>query len=136
RWLSPVPGGAHGRCSGIRGLHLPNSAQSHSPLECRRVRLRHSGNSSRYCANAEVVVLTNSGEQRSIVLIGPTGVGKSAVGRDLAALLDWDFVELDELRSEWYPEFGLDPEAERMAMEQGGLPELVAAWKPYELMSV
>ena len=83
-----------------------------------------------------MVVLTNSGEQRSIVLIGPTGVGKSAVGRDLAALLDWDFVELDELRSEWYPEFGLDPEAERMAMEQGGLPELVAAWKPYELMSV
>lgn len=83
-----------------------------------------------------MVVLTDSNQQQSIVLIGPTGVGKSAVGRDLAALLEWDYVELDELRSEWYPEFGLDPDVERKAMEQGGLPELVAAWKPYELMSV
>lgn len=72
----------------------------------------------------------------SIVLIGPTGVGKSVVGKELAKLLNWPFVELDELRSRWYPEFGLDPDVERRAMEQGGLLELVAAWKPYELQSV
>lgn len=75
-------------------------------------------------------------EQGSIVLIGPTAVGKSAVGRALADLLGWPLVELDDLRSTWYPEFGLDPEVERTAMEQGGLLELVAAWKPYELLSV
>lgn len=51
-------------------------------------------------------------------------------------MLEWPLVELDELRTTWYPEFGLDPEVERRAMEQGGLLELVAAWKPYELQSV
>lgn len=70
------------------------------------------------------------------MLIGPTGVGKTVVGRKLANLMDWTFVDLDDLRSAWYPEFGLDPEVERNAMDQGGLPELVAAWKPYELLSV
>lgn len=75
-------------------------------------------------------------ETGSIVLTGPTGVGKSAVGKMLADLLSWPLIELDDLRSGWYPEFGLDPEVERVAMEQGGLLELVAAWKPYELLSV
>ncbi len=72
----------------------------------------------------------------SIVLIGPTGVGKSAVAKVLADLLDWELVELDDLRAAWYPEFGLDPAGERDAWERGGLPELVATWKPYELQSV
>lgn len=58
------------------------------------------------------------------------------VGEALAKLLGWPIVELDDLRSTWYPEFGLDPEIERHAMERGGLLELVAAWKPYELLSV
>lgn len=75
-------------------------------------------------------------EYGSIVLIGPTGVGKSAVGKALANDLGWPLIELDDLRSTWYPEFGLDPEIERNAMAQGGLLELVAAWKPYELLSV
>lgn len=75
-------------------------------------------------------------DRGSIVLIGPTGVGKSAVGQVLANMLGWPLIELDELRSSWYPEFGLDAQAERAAMEKGGLLELVAAWKPYELQSV
>lgn len=83
-----------------------------------------------------MVILTEFSGQKSIVLIGPTGVGKTAVGQKLSALLDWNLVELDELRSAWYPEFGLDAEGEREAGERGGLPELVATWKPYELMSV
>lgn len=83
-----------------------------------------------------MVVLSKQQERGSIVLIGPTGVGKSAVGTALSELLKWPLVELDELRSEWYPEFGLDPDIERKAMEQGGLRELVKAWKPYEVMSV
>lgn len=70
------------------------------------------------------------------MLIGPTGVGKSAVGSALSGMLGWPLVELDDLRSQWYPEFGLDPEVEHRAMEQGGLRELVKAWKPYELQSV
>ena len=83
-----------------------------------------------------MVVLSKQQVQGSIVLIGPTGVGKSAVGAALSELLGWPLVELDNLRSQWYPEFGLDPEVEHRAMEQGGLKELVKAWKPYEVQSV
>lgn len=85
-----------------------------------------------------MVILSHADESTigSIVLIGPTGVGKSAVGAILAAKLGWPLVELDEMRAHWYPEFGLDQEGERDAWERGGLPELVATWKPYELLSV
>lgn len=72
----------------------------------------------------------------SIVLIGPTGSGKSSVAVVLAELLGWPVVELDDLREAWYPEFGLNPEDERAARERGGLLELIATWKPYELLSV
>ena len=58
------------------------------------------------------------------------------MGRALAQELGWELIELDELRSTWYPEFGLDAEGEHDAWERGGLPELVAKWKPYELRSV
>lgn len=58
------------------------------------------------------------------------------MGRVLANDFGWDLIELDELRSAWYPEFGLDADGERDAWHRGGLPELVATWKPYELLSV
>lgn len=83
-----------------------------------------------------MAVLSSKNHNGSIVLIGPTGVGKTTVGMLLAEKLQWGFIELDDLRSTWYPEFGLDPEVERRAMVQGGLLELVAAWKPFELLSV
>lgn len=80
--------------------------------------------------------MDRSPENASIVLIGPTCSGKSTVGQVLADKLEWSFVELDEQRSTWYPEFGLSPDDERVAFERGGLPELVHTWKPYELLSV
>lgn len=85
-----------------------------------------------------MVVLSRESKENtgSIVLIGPTGVGKSALGKALAELLHWPLVELDELRSTWYPEFGLDVAGEEAAWNRGGLLELVATWKPYELLSV
>lgn len=58
------------------------------------------------------------------------------MGKELAGLLGWELVDLDDLRASWYPEFGLDPATESDAWERGGLPELIATWKPYELMSV
>lgn len=58
------------------------------------------------------------------------------MGKELAETLGWELADLDDLRAAWYPEFGLDPATERDAWERGGLPELVATWKPYELMSV
>lgn len=79
--------------------------------------------------------MMSSDADASIVLIGPTGSGKSSVAKVLAELLGWSAVELDELRETWYPEFGLKPEDERAARERGGLLELIATWKPYELMS-
>lgn len=80
--------------------------------------------------------MSNSQTIGSIVLIGATGAGKSSVGKQLARLLDWPLVELDDLRKRWYPEFGLTPEKEAEAYERGGLPELVYLWKPYEILSV
>lgn len=32
---------------------------------------------------------------RSIILIGPMGAGKTAVGRELARLIDWNFIDTD-----------------------------------------
>lgn len=72
----------------------------------------------------------------SIVLIGPTGAGKTAVGQALSDLIEWPLIELDSLREDWYPEFGLTPDAEAEAYQRGGLPELIYTWKPYELLSV
>lgn len=83
-----------------------------------------------------MVVLSSVSPIGSIVLIGPTGVGKSVVGTELAALLGWPLVELDDMRERWYPEFGLDVSGEHDAWQRGGLLELVATWKPYELLSV
>lgn len=80
--------------------------------------------------------MSNSQTIGSIVLIGATGAGKSSVGKQLARLLDWPLVELDDLRKRWYPEFGLTPEKEAEAYGRGGLPELVYLWKPYEILSV
>lgn len=72
----------------------------------------------------------------SIVLIGPSASGKSTVGRRLAHMLAWEFVDLDLLRDTWYPEFGIDRDAEQQALERGGFPALVSYWKPFELRSV
>lgn len=72
----------------------------------------------------------------SIVLIGPSASGKSTVGRRLAHMLAWEFVDLDLLRDTWYPEFGIDRDAEQLALERGGFPALVSYWKPFELRSV
>lgn len=71
-----------------------------------------------------------------MVLIGPIGSGKSSVGRKLAEILGWGFVELDDLRDAWYPEFGIDRNAERDAWKRGGLVGLTAFWKPFEVQSV
>jgi shikimate kinase len=72
----------------------------------------------------------------SIVLIGPSGSGKTSIGRLLADLLEWTYVDLDDLRSAYYPEFGIDRETERAAHDRDGLAGLLAYWKPFELRSV
>lgn len=107
-------------------------------MERRGVHLRYPGDRGGDRSDTEVVVLSTNEHVNtgSIVLIGPTAVGKSTVGAALAELLGWPLVELDALRSAWYPEFGLSPEGEHEAWERGGLNQLVTTWKPYELMSV
>jgi hypothetical protein len=84
-----------------------------------------------------VAVLTVSSDpDASIVLIGPSASGKSSVGRILAESLGWACVDLDDLRPTYYPEFGIDPDAERLALEQRGLQGILSYWKPFELRSV
>lgn len=39
-------------------------------------------------------------QPRNLVLIGPTGAGKSSIGRVLAQAMQWDFIDLDRLIEE------------------------------------
>lgn len=49
--------------------------------------------------------------RRSIVLIGPSGVGKTTVGRLLGDQLGMTFLDLDDLRDRYYEDFGQSPGA-------------------------
>jgi shikimate kinase len=72
-----------------------------------------------------------SGKVKSIVLVGPPGAGKSSVGRALAALLSWSFIDVDTLIehkvamtiTEFFAQFG---EAVFRAEETAVLEELLA----------
>lgn len=74
--------------------------------------------------------------RQSIVLIGPSGVGKTTVGKLLGNHLGMTFLDLDDLRERYYDDFGIDRTAEREAYGRDGLAGIISYWKPFEVLSV
>lgn len=73
---------------------------------------------------------------RTIILIGPMGVGKTTIAARLADKLDRKWIELDDIRWDYYREAGYDDAAARQVYEAGGQPAIIAYWKPFEAHSV
>ena len=46
----------------------------------------------------------------NIILIGPVGVGKTSVAKELATKLNLPMISMDTVRISYYKELGYDPE--------------------------
>jgi shikimate kinase len=73
---------------------------------------------------------------KNVVLIGPTGCGKTTIAPKLAEALGLDWVELDDLRWSYYEEIGYRPEQAEEIQKERGIEALMEHWKPFELHSV
>ena len=72
----------------------------------------------------------------NIILIGPSGTGKTTLAKLLAETLDIPWRELDDLRKEYYAEIGYDNgEAQQLFMDSG-MKAMLDYWKPFEIYSV
>jgi len=71
-----------------------------------------------------------------VILIGPMKVGKSTVGRLLAARLGLPRQPLDKNRWKYYREIGFDEEHARSLAENGSLDAAVNYCKPFEVHAV
>jgi hypothetical protein len=71
-----------------------------------------------------------------IVLIGPMKVGKSTVGRLLAARLGLPRHPLDKNRWKYYREIGFDEEHARSLAERGSFDAAMSYCKPFEVYAV
>jgi len=71
-----------------------------------------------------------------IILIGPIGAGKSTIGQLLATKLKLPFIEMDELRLNYYKEIGYDEELAKHKRETEGFWALYQYWKPFEAYAV
>jgi len=73
--------------------------------------------------------------RRSILLIGPMGVGKSTIGEALARHYGLPLVELDDLRKELYAKMpGYSRDEERAIYESNG--DLHAYYEPFETQQI
>lgn len=74
---------------------------------------------------------------QTIVLIGAMCAGKSTIAERLAQKLDMPYVELDDLRWDYYGEIGYDQaEASRRAAQEDGARAVLDYWKPFEAHAV
>jgi shikimate kinase len=73
---------------------------------------------------------------KTIILIGPMGVGKTTVGKLLAERLGLRNVSLDEIRRPYYDEIGYDNEAAKQIHAERGMAGIIEYWKPFEVYSV
>jgi shikimate kinase len=71
-----------------------------------------------------------------IILIGPSGVGKSTVGKLLAERLGIPQISLDELRWGYYKEVGFDENLARQIRSTQGFPGLIQYWARFNVHAV
>ena len=74
--------------------------------------------------------------QRSIVLIGPVGAGKSTQGSLLAEALGWPQCRMDQVRKTYYAEIGYDDQTAKDIFAQEGFAGMYRHWKPFEIYAV
>jgi shikimate kinase len=72
----------------------------------------------------------------NIVLIGPSGTGKTTIAALLGVELNRPVVELDKRRWDYYNEIGYDAAYAQKLREEQGMKALAAYWKPFEIHSV
>lgn len=73
----------------------------------------------------------------TVALIGPMCAGKSSTAKILAERLGRQYVDLDELRWDYYREIGYDEEtAVLLNSSEAGLLERYTYWKPFEAHAV
>lgn len=73
-------------------------------------------------------------EKRSIILIGPMSAGKSSIAQLLSEQLALPWIEVDEMRWDYFEETGYDHEKVKAMMDAGGgYAEMFAYWKPFEV---
>jgi shikimate kinase len=68
--------------------------------------------------------------ESSVVLLGPPATGKSTVGPLIAALLERDFVDLDEIGDEYYSEVGQPLRLLRARIDEDGFAAAHFWWQP------
>jgi shikimate kinase len=72
----------------------------------------------------------------SIILIGPSGVGKSTVGKLLSERLNMPQASLDEMRFRYYAEVGYDAEHAHHLRQTQGFPALITYWAQFNAHAV
>ncbi|MEP6985596.1 MAG: shikimate kinase [Chloroflexota bacterium] len=72
----------------------------------------------------------------NIVLIRPSGTGKSTIAQLLSEGLDRPMVELDQVRWNYYNEIGYDADYAQQLRKDGGMKALAAYWKPFDIHAV
>ncbi|MEP6985597.1 MAG: AAA family ATPase [Chloroflexota bacterium] len=73
---------------------------------------------------------------KTIILIGPMGAGKTTVGRLLSERLGLKNVSLDEIRQPYYDEAGYDNDTAKQIHSERGMAGILSYWKPFETHSV
>lgn len=73
---------------------------------------------------------------QSILLIGPIAAGKTTVGEMLAAALKMTFLDIDEVRFDYYNRIGYDNDRAKQLFDEEGRLALIAYWKPFEAYAV
>ena len=72
----------------------------------------------------------------NVILIGPSGAGKTTIAPLLAEGLSLSVVELDTVRWEYYNEIGYDAGYAQRLREEHGMKALASYWKPFDIHAV
>ncbi len=73
---------------------------------------------------------------KTIILIGPMGAGKTTLGERLSKRLNLEWIQLDEIRQPYYDEIGCDNAVAKQIHAEKGMAGILAYWKPFEAHSV